>query len=71
MQVLALHGHDDVEVDLQVVRDAPLDAEGVRRVPDEPARELCKSEPCADKGQRYGPDASIASRRQVRLLGFG
>lgn len=48
VQIPALHGDDDVEVDLQIVRDALFHAEGVRGGPSHPAAELGGGEVEAD-----------------------
>lgn len=69
VQVGALHAHDHVHVDLQVVADALLDREGVRLGAAPPARQLGPDENQRDKDHRHGPLAAARGARYV--LGFG
>lgn len=70
MQVFTLHCDDDVQVQLQVVRDALLHAEGVCRRSRPPAPELGDCEPCTEDNDGDGPHAAIVGFGEVGLLGF-
>lgn len=70
-QVGALHGDDDVEVQLQIVGDALFDAEGVGRVALHPAPELGDGEPGAEGEEEDRPGGAIAGLLEVVVLCFG
>lgn len=70
VQVRAGHGDDQVQVDLQVVRDALFDAEGVRRRAGQPAAHLAAREEDGGEGEDDGPYAAAAGLGDVGLLGF-
>jgi len=71
VQVGAAHGDDDVEVDLQVVRDALLDAEVVRLVALPPAVQLREGEEQADGQEEGGDLAAAAGGERIGRFGFG
>ena len=71
MQVLALHLDDDVEIDLQIMADALLHAERVRRVAHPPSSQLGAREPDAGEDEHDGPDAARVGLFGVRRFGFG
>lgn len=71
VQVRTAHGDDDVEVDLQVVRDALLDAEVVRLVALPPAVQLREGEEQADGEEEGGDLAAAAGGEGVGWFGFG
>lgn len=70
VQVRTAHGDDDVEVDLQVVRDALLDAEVVRLVALPPAVQLREGEEQADGEEEGGDLAAAAGGERVGRFGF-
>ncbi len=71
VEVHAFHRDDDVEVQLQRVRDALLDAEGVRRGAGPPAQRLGPDQVAACQQQDDGPGAAAAGPGEVGGFGFG
>lgn len=71
VQVVAVHGDDHVEVDLQRVPDALLDAELVRLVAAVPAPELGEGEQRARQQQDHGPLSAARVPGRVGGFGFG
>lgn len=71
VKVGALHAHDHVHVDLQVVADALLDRKGVRLGAAPPARQLGPDEDQRDKDHRHGPLAAARGARYVLGFRFG
>lgn len=70
-QRVARHADDDVQVQLQLVRNAFLDAEVVALGAFEPGAELGEGQEGADGEDHDGPLPAAAGRRGVRPLGFG
>lgn len=68
VEVLAVHLHDDVEVDLHAVPDALLDAEGVVLLALPPPRQLGPEEEGRDDDHDDGPFP--AARRAGHVLGL-
>ena len=70
MQIRTPHRDDDVEVDLQVVRDALFDAEVVRLVSLPPAAELGEGQDEACEEEEGGDLAAAAGGQGVGRFGF-
>lgn len=71
VQVAALHGNDDIEVELQVMRDALFDAKGVVCLANVPAAHLGHCQQERGKGEEERPHSSILRLGLVRRFGFG
>jgi hypothetical protein len=69
--IVALHGDDNVEVELQVVRDALFDAEGVVGFAHVPAAHLGHCQQERGQGEEERPHSSILRLCLVRGFGFG
>jgi hypothetical protein len=69
--IVALHGDDNVEIELQVVRDALFDAEGVVGFAHVPAAHLGHCQQERGQGQEERPHSSILRLCLVRGFGFG
>ena len=68
VQVLALHAHDDVEVDLHLAADALLDGERVALLPAPPPRQLRPHQRARDHRDDHRP--LPAARRPRHVLRF-
>ncbi len=71
VQVAASHGYHDIEIDLQLVRDALFHAEIVRLVALPPAVQFGEKEEQADGEQEGGDLAAAPGGERVRWFGFG
>ena len=71
VQVTALHGNDDIEVELQVMRDTLFDAKGVVCLANVPAAHLGHCQQERGKGEEERPHSSILRLGLVRGFGFG
>ena len=71
MEVVAFHGHYDVEVELEIVRDALFYAEGVVRFTHVPAAHLGHCQQERGEGEEERPYSSILCLGLVRRFRFG
>ncbi|KAL9590027.1 MAG: hypothetical protein Q9203_001185, partial [Teloschistes exilis] len=71
VQIVAEHGDDDVEVDLELVRDAFLDGEEVGFMAPVPAKEFAEGEEKRDEDQDEGGVATGRGTAGVGRFGFG
>jgi hypothetical protein len=71
VHVVALHGDDDVEVELQVVRDALFHAERVVSLAHVPSAHLGHCQQERGQGEKERPHSSILRLCRVGRFGFG
>lgn len=71
VQIVAEHGDDDVEVDLELMRDALFDGEEVAFMAAVPAEELADGEEERDEDQDEGGVATGGGAAGVGRFGFG
>lgn len=71
MEVAALHGDYDVQVDLEIVADAFFDGEGMRFMPAPPAREFREGEEEGDGYHRHGPFSAAGGFGYILGFCFG
>jgi hypothetical protein len=71
VQVVALHGDDNVEVELQVVRHTLFYAEGMMGLANIPATHLGHCQQERGQGEEERPNSSILCLCLVRGFGFG
>lgn len=58
MDIIAFHRNNNIEVDLQVVRDALFHRECMRRDSDPPSLDFCDTEEYGAQNEHDGPDTA-------------
>lgn len=71
MQIAAVHGNDDVEIDLHLVRDALFDGEEVGFMAAVPAEEFAEGEEEGDENKDEGGVAAGRAATGIGGFGFG